>query len=94
MAPEHPRPAQIPGANADSRNMKQVICLAILVIATFCGIVVMRESGRRTDSAGRSTVEVFSSNARKATISTGEAVKIEDHLAPDKWTVVQFTADW
>jgi HAMP domain-containing protein len=94
MAAEHPRPAQIPGANADSRNMKQVILLAIVVFAAFCGLVVMRETGRRTDSAGRSTAEVFSSKARKATISTGEAVEIEDHLAPDKWTVVQFTADW
>lgn len=29
-----------------------------------------------------------------ATISTGEAVNLDAHLAPGKWTLVEFYADW
>ncbi|MEM7203246.1 MAG: hypothetical protein AAF628_23490 [Planctomycetota bacterium] len=29
-----------------------------------------------------------------ATISHGEAVALEDHLAANKWTLFEYTADW
>jgi hypothetical protein len=86
--------SHIPVRNADPKGMRQVACLAIIVVISFWGMVVMRETGRRSDETTLRTANVTTSTGRKATISTGETVKIEDHLAKDKRTIVQFTAHW
>jgi hypothetical protein len=86
--------SQIPVRNVDPKGMRQVVCFAIIVVVSFWGMVVMRETGRRSDETTLRTAQVTSSTDHTATISTGETVKIEDHLAKDKWTIVQFTAHW
>ena len=57
--------------------------LLILLILGLAGFVLMR------DSAPASRLE----HDRITTISTGEAVTIEDHLN-DGWTVIEFGAEW
>ena len=74
--------------------MKRMTLLAAVVFLVFVGMIIARESGRRAESPSDPSAAAKIPTGKVALISTGEMVKIEDHLESSKWTVVEFTADW
>ena len=70
--------------------MKWLIGIVAVLIVGFVGVVVVHESNREPvggSSTGNPTAKI-------ATISSGEQVSIEAHLADGRYTVVVFYADW
>ena len=74
--------------------MKRMIQFAAVVVLAFIGMVIARESSRREEAPKQPTARAEAATGQVALISTGETVKIEDHLEASAWTVVEFTADW
>ena len=70
--------------------MKWLIGIVAVLIVGFVGVVVVAENGRKP-VGGASTGD---STAKIATISSGEQVSIEAHLADGRYTVLVFYADW
>ena len=65
--------------------MKWLIAFAAAILLGLVAIIARHE----TSSTGSA-----SSGENTATISTGQTVELNDHLAAGTWTIVEFTADW
>ncbi|MFT5476907.1 MAG: hypothetical protein ACI8Y8_002248 [Planctomycetota bacterium] len=64
--------------------MKKLLLLAPLLVAGWC--FLGPEPGMPTEKLATSELV--------ATISHGEAVDLDEHLAPGKWTLVEYGAKW
>ena len=67
--------------------MKVLIALTVAVVLGLAGIIVTHERGG-------SSASTTGSQAKIATISTGQTVDLAPHLRDGTWTVVEFTAGW
>lgn len=70
--------------------MRVLLVLAVLLVLGMAGVVVVHERGKTRNARG----PAIDPDAVVATISTGERVDIEAHVARRGLTIVEFTADF